>query len=142
MASSSSHHTGTGGDKYYSGTAVELAICTHTPYLEWQQLVVVGGTANTGMLMSGGLCLEAAASAKPSETTLAAAAPPPILGRRVNPRQATRQDLEATRALGLLAEVRVTVTATNGLANAHINEIRLYGEDGVAPFPIQPKAAA
>ena len=31
--------------------------------------------------------------------------------------------------------VRVTVTATNGGANAHVNEIRLYDAAGMAPFP-------
>ena len=37
-------------------------------------------------------------------------------------------------------KVRVTVTATNGLANAHVVEVRLYGADGVAPFPAMPGA--
>ena len=38
-----------------------------------------------------------------------------------------------------LSEVRITVTATNGIAAAHVNEVRLYAEDGVAPFPAMPK---
>ena len=46
----------------------------------------------------------------------------------------------ANSSLEALAEVRVTVAATNGLDKAVINEIRLYGADGVAPFPVQPKA--
>ena len=27
---------------------------------------------------------------------------------------------------------------SQGIAFAHINEVRLYGEDGVAPFPQKP----
>ena len=34
-----------------------------------------------------------------------------------------------------VTEIRVTVTATNGIPNAHVNEIRLYDAAGVAPFP-------
>ena len=32
-------------------------------------------------------------------------------------------------------EIVVNVTATNGIANAHIFEIRVYDVDGVEPFP-------
>ena len=145
VASASSHHTGTGGDKYYAGTAVELAVCDdttggHTEYTEWQQLSVIGGTANTGMLMSGGLCLAAPMGMQPSsKRMMSEVVPPPILGPRLNNRQAaTRRHFGAARALGTLTEVRVTVTATNGLPNAHILEVRLYGEEGVTPFPVKP----
>eukprot|EP01047_Picozoa_sp_COSAG01_P071996 COSAG01_NODE_11335_length_1955_cov_1.342672_2_plen_63_part_00 len=59
---------------------------------------------------------------------------------RVNSREAAAaHDAQRARALGALSNVRVTVTATNGLSSAHINEIRLYGSDGVPPFPTQPK---
>ena len=37
-----------------------------------------------------------------------------------------------------VSAVRVTVTATNGDPNARINEIRLYDEAGVTPFPTHP----
>ena len=37
-----------------------------------------------------------------------------------------------------LEAVRVTVTATNGIKNAHVNEIRLYEAEGEAPFPVKP----
>ena len=39
-----------------------------------------------------------------------------------------------------VAEVRVTVTATNGFDSAIINEVRLYGHDGTG-FPARPKQA-
>ena len=34
-----------------------------------------------------------------------------------------------------VSAVRVNVTRTNGISRAHINEIRLYGVDGMSPFP-------
>ena len=55
--------------------------------------------------------------------------------RRVNRREEAFAVREPAMALGPLSEVRVTVTATNGIAQAHINEIRLYDEDGITPFP-------
>jgi hypothetical protein len=139
------HNTGTGGEKYYSGTAVELAECAAAQgsnHFEWQQLSVVGGAANAGMLMSGGLCLDTAARPAP-ESALAAAAGDTSntlpMQPRVNPREeAAARDWKAAALLGLLSGVRVTVTTTNGVPNAHITEIRLYGEDGVSPFPIRP----
>jgi hypothetical protein len=63
-----------------------------------------------------------------------------LMKPRVNSREAAAaHDAKRARALGALSNVRVTVTATNGLSSAHINEIRLYGSDGVSPFPTQPK---
>ena len=139
------HSTGAGGQKYYSGTAVQLSDCAtagHTLHLEWQQLSVLGGSPNAGMLMSGGLCLEAVPTTSTTTTSdgdaLAADAvvvPPPPMRLRVNRRQEASAVREPAVALGPLSEVRVTVTATNGIGQARINEIRLYGEDGVAPFP-------
>ena len=65
---------------------------------------MVGGPPNAGLLMSGGLCLEAP-SAAPS-SALPAAVP---LRPRVNPRQAAAAtDLARAGAVGPLAEVRVT----------------------------------
>lgn len=145
------HSTGAGGQKYYSGTAVQLSDCAtagHTEHMEWQQLAVVGASSSAGMLMSGGLCLEAV----PTKTTPslpvsssdgdalaadAAAGVVPALPtrRRVNRREEAFAVREPAMALGPLSEVRVTVTATNGIAQAHINEIRLYDEDGITPFP-------
>ena len=40
-----------------------------------------------------------------------------------------------------MAGGRGQVTRTNGIADARINEIRLYDADGVAPFPTQPGSA-
>ena len=37
-----------------------------------------------------------------------------------------------------VTDVRINVTATNGLADAHIMEVRLYDEDGKQPFPTKP----
>ena len=38
-------------------------------------------------------------------------------------------------AMHNVSAVRVNVTRTNGILRAHINEIRLYGVDGMSPFP-------
>jgi hypothetical protein len=113
-------------------------------HLEWLQLAVRGASAepkNAAMLMSGGLCLSA-----PKAPTMRAAGeegtgrsgggaagvanPPPRVGASA---------AVAVAAAGIkLGEVRVTVTATNGHASAIVNEVRLYGEGGVAPFPVKP----
>ena len=48
----------------------------------------------------------------------------------------TARDVAAELApVAAVSKVRVTVTATNGVADARINEIRLYDAGGVAPFP-------
>ena len=133
------HSTGTGGQKYFSGTAVQLSDCStagHTLHMQWQQLSVLGGPQNAGMLMSGGLCLEAVpATSDGGILGGGAILPPPPMRRRVNRREEAFAVREAAVALGPLSEVRVTVTATNGIGQARINEIRLYGKDGLAPFP-------
>ena len=139
----SCHNTASGedGPKYFSGTAAELADCStaaSTEHLQWQQLFVSSGSASAGMLMSGGLCLEA--PTKTNLTDSAIAALPMLTKPRENPREVAFAK-DPTRALGPISAVRVTVTATNGIAQAHINEIRLYGSDGELPFPKQPTQA-
>ena len=48
------------------------------------------------------------------------------------------QDIEReTAPVPAVTKIRVTVTATNGITDARINEIRLYDAEGVAPFPKQ-----
>ena len=52
------------------------------------------------------------------------------------------KSLEATAAeiaspVPNVTSIRVTVTATNGVPDARINEIRLYDAEGIAPFPKQ-----
>jgi hypothetical protein len=36
-----------------------------------------------------------------------------------------------------VSAIRVTVTATNGIKEARINEVRLYENDGVPPFSMR-----
>jgi hypothetical protein len=38
----------------------------------------------------------------------------------------------------MTSDVRINVTATNGIDNAHIMEVRLYDEEGMRPFPSKP----
>jgi hypothetical protein len=145
----SCHATSSGqnGQKYYAGTAVELTDCAatgSTQHLEWQQLFVGSSNATAGMLMSGGLCLEAATHNSTDNTLVAATdvlLPPMLTKPRVNTRAAAATSDPQPSALGPMSHVRVVVTRTNGIAAAHINEIRLYGSDGVAPFPTQPNAS-
>ena len=37
----------------------------------------------------------------------------------------------------MTSRVRVTVTATNGIQDARILEVRIYDEDGLRPFPVK-----
>ena len=94
--------------------------------------------------MSGGLCLEAVPTASDGGVLGGGAVLPPLppMRRRVNRREEAFAVREPAVALGPLSEVRVTVTATNGIGQARINEIRLYGKDGLAPFPVHAHAAA
>lgn len=137
------HPTATGGQTYYAGTSVEMTQChAKVTHLEWLQLEVLGASTkpkNAAMLMSGGLCLSvpsvpvgARGNGRGAAADSVAANPPP----RVEAPPA-----DALVAAGIkLGEVRVTVTATNGHASAIVNEVRLYGEKGVAPFPVKPTA--
>lgn len=82
------------------------------------------------MLMAGGLCLQAPADQHAVYETTPAPAPP----QRVQAKSAG--DLAAEAApVPALSKVRVVVTATNGIVDARINEIRLYDAEGVLPFP-------
>ena len=42
---------------------------------------------------------------------------------------------KADNAAASVSAVRITVTGTNGIANAVVNEVRLYDHDGTQPFP-------
>jgi hypothetical protein len=135
---------------YIPPTAVELADCTsQEEHMTWLQLSVQGGPGSAGMLMSGGLCLGLAGAT--GDSALAAvglAAPPSGLVAKSTPTPASRLVRPAPPAVGgpsrvsqdldALTDVRVTVTATNGLASAIINEVRLYAADGIHSFPTKP----
>jgi hypothetical protein len=140
VACAACHPTAAGGQTYYAGTSVEMKDCdAKVTHLEWLQLAVRGASAepkNAAMLMSGGLCLSvdqtatsmrAAAREQEAAVRSVAANPPP----RVQAPAASALEQAGVK----LGEVRVTVTATNGHASAIVNEVRLYGRDGVAPFP-------
>eukprot|EP00040_Diaphanoeca_grandis_P032883 m.200152 g.200152 ORF g.200152 m.200152 type:complete len:924 (-) comp32764_c1_seq1:51-2822(-) len=129
------------GPEYTPPTSVELWECdSNTPQIKWAKLTVDTGNGSTtsGLLMSdGGLCLAAADGA-----------PTDFLTRPLSPvqtthqRPSTQQRVEKRRVRDFntdppvsVSALRVTVTATNGIANAHINEVRVYDADGVLPFP-------
>ena len=127
VACSACHGTGI----YTPPTSVELWECAAGADMSWSSLEVQDGrTGNPGvLLMTGGLCLQGPATQQPAFK--AAPTPPP---QRVQLKSA--QDLAAEAAPApAVTKVRVTVTATNGVAEARINEIRLYDTAGVAPFP-------
>jgi hypothetical protein len=139
---------------YYPGTSVELAQCNTnvaaggTTHIQWLKLSVGGGnesgTPNTsGMLMSGGLCLGMPTpgsspgdegnerNGDDEDATL------PTVHRGSESMSSASSAVEVTAALVSVAKVRITVLATNGVDTAIINEVRLYGADGAAPFPKQ-----
>ena len=130
-----------GTDIYLPPASVELWECAAGPAMDWSALQVQdGGQAKGALLMTAGLCLQAA-TAQSSAVTIdakAAATPPGSQGQRRRQRVQlkTAQDLVAEAAPApVVTKVRVTVTATNGVPDAHINEIRLYETHGVASFP-------
>eukprot|EP00055_Hartaetosiga_balthica_P016522 m.105045 g.105045 ORF g.105045 m.105045 type:complete len:884 (+) comp9122_c0_seq3:1257-3908(+) len=97
---------------YNTGAAVELWSCDDLDSFGWWQYLQFEDDAVHGLLSTGNLCLDAQ---QPSSS----------------------QFLKLDLIPPLFSAVRVTVTATNGIDNAHINEIRVYGEDGKQPFPSQ-----
>lgn len=94
-----------------------------------------GASAAAGvLLMTGGLCLQGPADQRIGYESVPTPAP---LQRVQAP---NGDDLAATVAPApRVQKLRVLVTATNGVKQARINEIRVYDSDGLAPFPEQPK---
>jgi hypothetical protein len=157
------HTTGTGGQVYIPPTQVELAACNdEVTHIRWLQLAVVGGgggservegTPSPVMLMSDGLCLGAPSTVTGGSGDSGSDVNSALRGAH-NYRRATRpisprlsegvggeqrqHQSHPDAPLPPLVEVEVTVTATHGIANAIINEVRLYGAEGVHPFPAKP----
>ena len=124
-----------GTEVYTPPTSVELIACRNTSHMAWSSLRVNDGQKDDGqagvLLMTGGLCLEGPES---QNVTYADADDELAPAQRVHAKTALEQAAELAPA-PVVSAVRVTVTATNGIRNAHINEIRLYGAEGVTPFP-------
>jgi hypothetical protein len=94
-----------------------------------------GASADAGvLLMTGGLCLQGPADQRVGYESVPAPAPP----QRVQAPNGDDLVAELTPVPSVL-KLRVLVTATNGVPQARINEIRVYDADGLAPFPKQPK---
>ena len=129
VACAACHPTGTGGQVYIPPTSVELADCVSAvTHIKWVNLTIAPGDVDDsvgGMLMSGGLCLGVVAT----QNNTKASTPPPLLHR-----VSTTLSADAPESMEVDA-VRVWVTATNGDSRAIINELRLYEEDGLQPFP-------
>lgn len=121
-----------GTEVYTPPTSVELTRCQNGSHMLWSSLRVNdGASADAGvLLMTGGLCLQGPADQSVGFESPPAPAPP----QRV---QAPREeDLGAVAApVPLVHKLRVLVTASNGVPQARINEIRVYDADGLAPFP-------
>lgn len=131
-----------GTEKYLPPASVELWSCdegTSSPDVSaWSSLSVNDGGGGHGvgkkekegavLLMVGGLCLEAPVNQR------ATYAAPPAPPQRVQAKSAADVAAEAAPA-PIVSAVRLTVSATNGVPDARVNEIRLYDADGVAPFP-------
>jgi hypothetical protein len=123
-----------GTDIYTPPTSVELWECIEGTHMKWSSLQVNDGHQDAGgvLLMTDGLCLQAPTADDGRSVGSVSPAPP----QRVQAK--TAEDIAALRAPApLVSKVRVTVTATNGISHARINEIRIYDASGVAPFPQQ-----
>ena len=137
VACAACHPTGTDGQVYIPPTSVELADCASSvTHIQWVNLTIAPGDGDDmrspgGMLMSGGLCLGLVTTHNTtveSESTSASA--PPLLHRASTP-----PSEEGVVGSVEVDAVRVVVTGTNGDPRAIINEVRLYEEDGLQPFP-------
>ena len=128
-----------GTDEYKAPTSVELYDCSAAgaSHMKWSSLKVndgsTPGAAPQGLLMTGGLCLQA-----PANQSAVYAAPAPA--QRVQAKSAVDRRAEAA-SVSAVSSVLITVTATNGVADARINEVRLYDAGGVEPFPVKPAEA-
>jgi hypothetical protein len=132
VACTACHGTGV----YKPPTSVELFSCTAGSHMNWTSLQVNDGQASRSsvMLMTDGLCLQAPANQEAVYEATHKPAPP----QRVQLKSKADRAAENAPAPAM-SKIRVTVTATNGIADARINEIRLYDAGGVAPFPKQPQ---
>ena len=124
---------------------MELTKCAaadHVTHIRWHQLEFNrGGDSNTpkaAMLMSDGLCLglpPPKTSTPESAAAVAAAAGGGAVQRPANDRVSLPS---RTPPPPPLSAVRVTVSATNGIPFAVINEVRLFDRLGEQPFPAKP----
>lgn len=113
-----------------SGAAVELWDCqSGLPELSFQQLNYADFNGSS-LLSAAGMCL---AAQQPRA---------PALSQRDS--SACSHNQHSLQLRGLLPQdamlydqIRVNVTATNGVPDAHILEVRLYDEAGKAPFPVK-----
>lgn len=119
--------------RYFPGTAVELADCAaDVTHIRWQQLEISGNSKGTAMLMSEGLCLGLPPT-HPADSTSSSAT---NTGDAVRPNDGSGLSAVHKRATGPpLSAIRVTVSATNGVGFAVINEVRIYDGAGLGPFP-------
>ena len=128
---------------YIPPAAIELWPCQDSvTHIRWNHLSLVGSTEpgpTKGLLMSNGLCLAAPQSntTAPLESDPESALAP--LRQRVQMKTLDTAEI-ASDAAALVSAIRITVTSTNGIANAVINEVRLYDHDGVQPFPTKGSA--
>lgn len=111
--------------------------------MDWSSLAVNDGHDSSSgvLLMTGGLCLDQGAESSDASFQTIATGRKGGHGSALPPQRVQAKsdaDRAAEAAPGpIVTRVRVVVTGTNGIADARINEIRLYDADGVKPFPKQ-----
>eukprot|EP00041_Stephanoeca_diplocostata_P027697 m.768460 g.768460 ORF g.768460 m.768460 type:complete len:598 (-) comp23227_c0_seq83:160-1953(-) len=123
---------------FYPGSSIEMWPCNANSLdVHWSFLVDSGvdRPGHSGLLMAGGLCLSTAGSGPTLRQS--AATPRPVVPMAPPTLSATAPRVAAP-PVAPVTSIRVTVSATNGVPDAHINEIRLYDVDGKSPFPTQP----
>ena len=125
-----------GGQKFLPPASVELYTCQTGDDMDWSSLHVNdGGSKGGAMLMVGGLCLQAPADQEP----VYEAAHVPAPAQRVQGKSVEDLAMEVAAPVPAVSKIRVTVTATNGIADARINEVRLYDAAGMISFPSKSK---
>lgn len=110
-----------GSGQMLSGTSVELWDCEGMHSEGFFQQLQFREAGNGSLLSAGGLCLDAQ---------------PPTPSTMTAERLGTHP--KADVAAPVFGAIRINVTATNGVPDAHILEVRLYDEAGKQPFPVKP----
>ena len=131
------HTTTTGGSAYVPPTSVELYTCeASATHILWSKLILDASGPSSkgaaGLLMADGLCLAVSRNSTKLAKVPAAAAMAPTQRVQMKPPVSSVAPAKSVSA------VRVVVTATNGIEEARINEVRLYDAAGAAPFPAKP----
>ncbi|EDQ87561.1 uncharacterized protein MONBRDRAFT_27047 [Monosiga brevicollis MX1] len=106
------------------GAGVELWSCTDMGSEGTWTFLQKSSKNNAFMIATGGYCLD-------HQTPFASSA----YAAHRNQAQTAADALGLQNSATAYSDIRINVTATNGIDRAHILEVRLYDEEGQKPFP-------